>query len=234
MKNIITAALFASTLLIAQNYTAEATHTAESKQKACNGALQNAKVDAMEQAGTLVFSRFNSSVSDTQGKISKSNQHKLTTAALGIAKLQSKKEDVSVGENYQFTCSVNAVFEIDQGKMEKTLAKMIENQEKGEILSGYFEADGYSEEGQSKYQAYSAATLIAQRNLLDVIVGADITSLTTVSEGEISSDKIAKIVSGKLRGAQVVKKEYNDATRSAYVVLRIKKSLIVDSINDSI
>ena len=225
--------LLVSSMLQADSYHSEAINTAESKKKACNAALQNAKADAMEQAGTLVFSRFNSTVSDTEGKISKSNQHKLTTAALGIAKLKSKDETVNVDANYQFTCRVDAVFEIDQEKMKKTLSKMIENQEKEELLSGYFEADGYSQEGQSRYQAYSAATLIAQRNLLELIVGADITSLTAVSEGEMQADKIAKIVSGKLRGAQVVKKEYNSKSRSAYIVLRIKKREVARAIEES-
>ena len=233
-KTMLTMAIMGSALLNAQNYTGEATHTAESKKEACEMALQNAKSYAMEEAGTIVSSNFNSIASDTNGKISMSNQRKLTSEALGIAKLKTKSEDVKASDNYQFTCKVVATFEIDQDEVKATLKEMIKKQAEEEKLAGYFEADAHSEEGQSKYKAFSAATLLAQRNLLEVVMGADITSLTKMDRGVVEIDKIGKLISGSLVGAEVVKKEYDSETKSAYVMLRVKKVDIAKTIEDSI
>jgi len=232
-KIVLTALLVASTLLNADTFSTQGTHTAESKKSACAIALANAKTEAMEEAGTLVFSNFSSTTSDNQGEVSKSNQHKLITAALGVAKLKSKSEKVDVTPEYQFTCKVVASFEIDQQEMQSTLKEMIKNQEKYEKIAGYFQADGYSEEGQSRYKANAAAMMIAQRNLLELIKGADITSLTKLDSGVVETDKVGKLISGSIQGAEIVKKEYNSKTRSAHIILRIKKAEIVDTINDA-
>jgi len=221
-------------ILYANTYSTTAQATAKSKDAACSDALQHAKVLAMEEAGTMVFSNFNATTSDNNGKISKSNQHELITTALGVAKLKSKTEDVKVTPQYQFQCKINATFEIDQNELQQSLKDMVQKQQEQKKLSGYFHADGYSEENQSRYRAFSAAKLIAQRNLLEVIKGADITSLTKVSDGQIETDKIGKLLNGTLQGAEVVKKEYDSKTRSAHVVLRIKKQDVVDTLNEAL
>jgi hypothetical protein len=232
-KTILTLALLGSALLNAQNYIAEGVATKDSKNDACSTALVNAKSNALEEAGTLVFSNFNSSTSDDNGKISKVNQSKLSTAALGITKLKSKHEDVKVSQDYKFTCKVKATFEIDADEMKASLLEMMKKQADEAKLAGYFQADGYSEEGQSRYKAYSAAKLLAQRNLLEVIKGADITSLTKMDSGVIEADKIGKLISGTLAGAEVVKKEYNEKTKSAHIVLRIKKATIAKAFEEN-
>lgn len=68
-KAIITLAIIGHSLLNAQNYTAEGIATKESKKAACSMALASAKSNALEEAGTLVFSNFNSSTSDKIGKL---------------------------------------------------------------------------------------------------------------------------------------------------------------------
>ena len=226
-------AILGASVLSAQTYESTGTYVADSKNEACSRALSLAKTNAMEEAGTLVFSNFNSNTKSSKGKMSKESQYKLTTMALGIAKLKGKYEDVSSVENYQFKCKVDATFEIDQQKFEETLKDMLKQQNSDEKLSGYFEADGYSEEGQSRYKAFSSAMLIAQRNLLDIIQGSKITSLTKIDDGRITVDKIGKLISGSLRNAEVVKKEYDFKTRSAYVVLRVKKAYIAKILTNS-
>ena len=227
MKKLVVTMIFVGVALLnAQVYTGVGTYTAESKQKACSEALAFAKGDAMEQAGTLIFSKFNSTTADKNGKVSKENQHQLIATALGVAKLKHKHEDVKTAENYQFTCSITASFDIDPAKMEKTLKEMMQKRDNDKQSAKYFTAEGYSENGQSRYKAFSAAKLNAQRNLLEVIKGAEITSLTTMNKGVIEKDKVGKLVSGKLQSAEVVKKKYDEKTKSAYVLLRIKKEFI--------
>jgi len=233
-KNIITMALVASTLLSAQEFSGKGFSVDDSKKSACSKALQNAKIEAMEKAGTVVLSQFNSSVADDNGKISNSNKSRLTTASLGIAKLKEKSEDIKVSKNYQFTCNVQASFEIDQEEMKSKIDALLKNQDQEKKVSGYFQAEGYSEENQSRYRAFSSATLIAQRNLLEVVKGADISSLTKVEMGALQSDKVGKLIGGVLSGAEVVEKEYDKNTRSARVVVRIKKADVVKSLEKSL
>lgn len=233
-KSIITIALLTSTILSAETYTGNGEFTTDSKNSACSGALQKAKGDAMEQAGTLVFSNFVSTTSDDNGAIGKYNKDKLITGSLGVAKLKKKSESVEVGKNYQFTCKVQATFDIDADELKETLTKMIDKENKAKHLKGYFTADGYSEEGQSRYRAFTAATAIAQRNLLETVNGANLTSLIKVEAGMMASDKVAKIINGTLRGAEIVKKEYDSTTRSAFVQMRIKKEVVVKALEDAL
>jgi len=232
-KSIVTVALVASTLLNAQTYTGNGEFTAASKDSACSSALQKAKGDAMEQAGTLIFSNFEASTTDDNGVIDKYNKDRLITGSLGVAKLKQKSETVEVGKNYQFTCKVKADFEIDADELNKTLEEMIKKQERVKHIKGYFIADGYSEEGQSRYKAFTAATAIAQRNLLETVNGANLTSLIKIDAGMMESDKVGKIINGTLKGAEIVKKEYDKTTRSAFVQVRIKKEVVLKALEES-
>jgi hypothetical protein len=232
-KTVITMALVAATLLNAETYTGNGEFTADSKNSACSGALQKAKGDAMEQAGTLVFSNFESTISDDNSAIDKYNKDRLITSSLGVAKLKTKSESVEVDKNYQFTCKVKADFDIDADELKDTLTKMIEEKEKQKHIKGYFTADGYSEDGQSKYKAFTSATAIAQRNLLETVNGANLTSLIKIDSGKIESDKVGKLIDGTLKGAEIVKKEYDPKTKSAYVQIRIKKEAVVKALEEA-
>ena len=231
-KQLIIATLLGATLLSAQTYQSTGKYTADSKNDACNAALNYAKQDALEQAGTVVLSKFSSAAKDVNGEFTKEVKDDLTTAALGTVQLKEKKEEVSTTENYQFTCKVTASFSIDQTEMKAKIDEMLQEKKKQSAVAGYFEAEGYSEEGQSRYKAFTAAKIIAQRNLLEVIKGSDLTSLTKVTDGMLESDKIGSLISGAVRGAQVVKKEYDPKFRSAMVVMRISKAKIAASLDE--
>jgi len=234
MKNIaITTLVIGATILNAQSYSSTGISVAESKKEACSKALRNAKIEAMEQAGTVVLSNFNSNIKDKDGKISKSKQSRLETISVGVAKLKHKYEKVSTTQDYQFRCEVDASFDIDQHKFKKALQNMAKKDKKNDEAETYFIAEGYSEDGQSRYKAFTAAKLIAQKNLLEIIKGVDITSLTKVQNGVLETDKIGKIISGTLKNAEVVKREYFKDSRSALVVIKIKKSYISDAIEKS-
>ncbi|MDF1877489.1 hypothetical protein JHD47_06630 [Sulfurimonas sp. SAG-AH-194-L11] len=234
MKKTLLLTVLTATLLSANTYQSIATATADSKKTACEKALAEAKVDAMEQAGTMVYSNMASIVSDSNGKIQKLNESQVMTAALGVAKLKSKKEAVTVSDNYQFTCKVATSFEIDPQEMKESLQDMLAKKKEQKALEGYFTADAYSEEGQSRYKANTAATMLAQRNLLELIKGTEITSLTKVENGMVDADKVAKIIGGKIKGAEIVKKEYDATNRSSHVVIRIKKATIADALDSSL
>lgn len=84
----------------------------------------------------------------------------------------------------------------------------------------YIECRGFSETGQTKYQAFIAAKVIAQRDMLEFIQGVRIDSTTTVKDEIVQSDVIKTSVSGVVRGARVVDSRYNQ-DGSAEVTLRI-------------
>jgi len=221
-KRLLTAFMIASVSLSAQTYTGVGSSIGESKKDACQKALEFAKSDAMEQAGTMVLSSFSSNTSDNAGDVSSSTASELKTVALGITKLQDKTEKVTVDKNYLFSCEVNAVFSIDRDEMKEAYKKAIKDHEQEKVLSGYYEAEGYSEEGQSRYRAFTSATLVAQRNLLEQIQKANITSLTKLENGQLD-DKMAKLLKGSIQGAKVVKKEYDRDSKYAHIVLRLSK-----------
>jgi hypothetical protein len=130
MKFILFLLIGLFSIVNAQEYVGHGSYTSDIKTKACSQALEFAKVEAMEQAGTLVFSNFNSAKSDNNGKIDEFNQQKLITASLGVTKLKSKDEKITVTTDYQFTCKVDATFEIDSDKMQKKLNDILEAQNK--------------------------------------------------------------------------------------------------------
>ena len=100
--------------------------------------------------------------------------------------------------------------------------------------SGLITCNGESAEGQSTYRAKRAATLVAQRNLLEVVKGVQIQSETTIAEGMRESDVIMSRVSGVVKGAQVISNRYNRSTRSslATVQLRMGKDLLSALLSD--
>lgn len=86
---------------------------------------------------------------------------------------------------------------------------------------GFIQVSGESEAGQSRYKAKRAAMLIAQRNLLEAVQGVNIVGNTTVSDGLLSKDEIASNVKGFLKGAVVVKEEFDSTEGYAKVAMRL-------------
>ena len=66
---------------------------------------------------------------------------------------------------------------------------------------GYIQVTGASEEGQSRYRAMRAATVVAQRDLLEVLEGIRLHGQTTVKDGMLQSDEIRTTITGFLQGA---------------------------------
>lgn len=78
-----------------------------------------------------------------------------------------------------------------------------------------------SEKGQRRLTAFTAAKVIAQRRLAEMIEGVAIVSETTVKDSELASDMIKSAVTGLIKGAQIVVKEWNEKDETALVIMRI-------------
>ena len=61
---------------------------------------------------------------------------------------------------------------------------------------GYIQVVGVSEEGQSRYKAMRAATVVAQRDLLEIMEGLRLSGQTTVRDGMLQSDDIRTSITG--------------------------------------
>jgi len=88
--------------------------------------------------------------------------------------------------------------------------------------SGYIEAIGRSEEGQTRMQALRAAEVLAQRNLVQALEGLTLNSSTTVKDGLLQNDEIRTTVNGFLRGAVKCGEHYYPERKSAEVCLRLQ------------
>lgn len=86
---------------------------------------------------------------------------------------------------------------------------------------GYIQVTGESDSGQRRYQAIRAATVVAQRNLLEVFKGVHIQGDTTVSDGMLHSDTVRNHVEGFLRGFKTCGQKYDSAEKYATVCLRL-------------
>jgi len=99
---------------------------------------------------------------------------------------------------------------------------------------GYIICEGESESHQSRFAAKMSAKVIAQRNLLEVVKGVRIDSVTTVHDGLLSSDIIKSRVQGVIRGAQISSNVYDktDGYAVATVKLRMGKDLLKALLSD--
>jgi len=88
-------------------------------------------------------------------------------------------------------------------------------------LTGQIKVKGESGPNQNKYSAIRSAQLIAQRNLLEVIGGLQLTSSSTLRDGILQDDTIMTQVQGYLKGATVLEEHYNPKDGSASVVIGI-------------
>jgi len=115
----------------AAEYKSSAEYTADSKKGACDKALVFAKENAMQQAGTFVSSQFNSTQRDGSSGYSFNKSNELKQFSQGMTKLKSKKNSVSINEkSYQFTCKVDAVFEVEVEKIKDYYQKSFNTQSK--------------------------------------------------------------------------------------------------------
>ncbi len=86
---------------------------------------------------------------------------------------------------------------------------------------GYIQVIGISEEGQSRYKAVRAATVVAQRDLLEIMEGLRLSGETTVRDGMLQSDDIRTSISGFLRGAVKCGEKYHSDRRYAEVCMKL-------------
>lgn len=86
---------------------------------------------------------------------------------------------------------------------------------------GYIQVIGISEEGQSRYKAMRAATVVAQRDLLEIMEGLRLSGQTTVKDGMLQSDDIRTSISGFLRGAVKCGEKYHNDRQYAEVCMKL-------------
>ena len=86
---------------------------------------------------------------------------------------------------------------------------------------GYIQVVGVSEEGQSRYKAMRAATVVAQRDLLEIMEGLRLSGQTTVKDGMLQSDDIRTSIAGFLRGAVKCGEKYHNDRRYAEVCMKL-------------
>ena len=86
---------------------------------------------------------------------------------------------------------------------------------------GYIQVVGVSEEGQSRYKAMRAATVVAQRDLLEIMEGLRLSGQTTVRDGMLQSDDIRTSITGFLRGAIKCGEKYHNDRRYAEVCMKL-------------
>lgn len=87
---------------------------------------------------------------------------------------------------------------------------------------GYIQVVGFSEEGQRQFNAIRAATVVAQRDLLEQFKGLAINGETTILDGMLASDTVRTKVSGFLRGARKCGQRFDRDKGFAEVCLRLK------------
>ncbi|MEI6207266.1 MAG: hypothetical protein WCP20_10815 [Desulfuromonadales bacterium] len=78
--------------------------------------------------------------------------------------------------------------------------------------------------GQKRLTAITAAKVIAQRRLVELLEGVAVVSETTVKDSELASDIIKTAVTGFIKGTQPVIEEWNATEETALVILRMGMS----------
>ncbi|MBF0266591.1 MAG: hypothetical protein HQL46_15115 [Gammaproteobacteria bacterium] len=86
------------------------------------------------------------------------------------------------------------------------------------VAEGEYIATGYSAPGQSKYAAFTAAKVDAQRQLLEQIYQTQVKSIRYLSDDK---SHVKTIVKGFLKNAVIVDKVYDNFTKTASVTLKI-------------
>lgn len=78
--------------------------------------------------------------------------------------------------------------------------------------------------GQRRLTAITAAKVVAQRRLTEMLEGVTIVKETTVKDSEVASEVIKTAVSGFIRGTQVVIEDWNKEEETALVILKVSMS----------
>ncbi len=74
---------------------------------------------------------------------------------------------------------------------------------------------------QKRLTAITAAKVVAQRHLAELLEGVAVVSETTVKDSELVSDVIKTAVTGFIKGSQPVIQEWNASEETALVILRV-------------
>ena len=96
-----------------------------------------------------------------------------------------------------------------------------DTEDQGIFEAGYIEVVGESEAGQRRYAAIRAATVVAQRNLLEELKEIRVQGDTTIADGMLQNDVVRSQVKGFLRGAKLCGRTYHAQERYAEVCLRL-------------
>ena len=86
---------------------------------------------------------------------------------------------------------------------------------------GFIQVTGVSDGDQSRYSAMRAATVVAQRDLLEIIKGIKLHGHTTVKNGMLENDTIKSRVQGVLKGAVKCGKKYYSDQGYARVCMKV-------------
>ena len=199
----------------AKEYTITNQAIEESKNIACKKALDNARSEALFEAGTFVISEFDSTNTLNGNKVTKNISQHIKNISAGLVKVTSKQEKITITKDYQFICKITATFDIDENSIKKAIQEY-----KNSLNSNqYITAEGYSDIGQSRYRAIRAAILDAKRNLLS----SNLLSTTISNDGKLTKDEIIEKMQGKLRFVKIIKTTILP-DGSAKVIVGIKKS----------
>ena len=211
--------VFLFIFLNAKEYKVSFESIGESKKTACQKALDNAKEEALSQAGTLIVSDFSKSMKIDGDKYKSIKQKDLKSISIGVVKVISKKESVKITKDYNFICKVDAVLQINEKEVKENIQKYLNAKNK----TTYIKAKGFSEEGQSRYRAIKAAILDAKRNLLEEIKSSKIYSQMQSKNGKLASDIVSDSSSGNIRFVKILSVDYDPTTKSATAVVGITK-----------
>jgi len=75
--------------------------------------------------------------------------------------------------------------------------------------------------GQRRLTAKTAAKVVAQRRVAEMLEGVAIVSETTVKDSELVSDAIKTAVTGFIKGTQVVMEDWNKEEETALVIIKV-------------
>ncbi|OGR28621.1 MAG: hypothetical protein A2X83_05610 [Desulfuromonadales bacterium GWD2_54_10] len=78
--------------------------------------------------------------------------------------------------------------------------------------------------GQRRLTAKTAAKVVAQRRLAEMLEGVAIVSETTVKDSELVSDAIKTAVTGFIKGTQVVMEDWSSQEETALVIIKVGMS----------
>ena len=98
------------------------------------------------------------------------------------------------------------------------------------LITGRYEAVGYSAQNQPPFAAFIAAKMDAQRQLLSQIKGTKITSNTTIENGMLKSDIIKSNIQGILKGARIIDRKYDPVRRMAIVKMVVDTKKVIAAI----